>query len=127
MEKAASWSGGLRSWGSMFCLGKFRQIHEAEAVESPSAETEPVVVFLPLLLELPRTEVSIGLLYWEKTGQEQRDTQREVVHATHKRIYSEPLHNYFFHNFPNHTPLFYARGLLLIQQNVVNKILEYCL
>lgn len=47
MEKAASWNGSF-SPGFMFCLGKVRQIHEAEAVESPRAETEPVVVFLIL-------------------------------------------------------------------------------
>lgn len=47
MEKAARRNGSF-SLGFMFCLGKVRQIHEAEAVESPRAETEPVVVFLIL-------------------------------------------------------------------------------
>lgn len=47
MEKATSWNGSF-SLGFMFCLGKVRQIHGAEAVESPRAETEPVVVFLIL-------------------------------------------------------------------------------
>lgn len=45
LQGAESWNGRL---GFMFCLGKVRQIHEAEAVESPRAETEPVVVFLIL-------------------------------------------------------------------------------
>lgn len=47
IEKAVSCNGSF-SLGFMFCLGKVRQIHEAEAVESPHAETEPVVVFLVL-------------------------------------------------------------------------------
>lgn len=47
MEEAAHKNGSF-SLSFMFCLGKVRQIHEAEAVESPSAETEPVVVFLIL-------------------------------------------------------------------------------
>jgi len=47
IEKAVSCNGSFSS-GFMFCLGKVRQIHEAEAVESPRAETEPVVVFLIL-------------------------------------------------------------------------------
>lgn len=138
MEKAASWSravrGGLRSRGSMFCLGKLRQIHEAEAVESPSAETEPVVVFLPLLLELPRTEVSMGLLYRERAGRERTHTHAhtcahtEVVRATHKCIHSEnPSTAISSTTFPTTLPLPHARVLLLIQQNVVNMIHQYSL
>lgn len=41
---------GASVLGFYFCLGKVRQIHEVEAVESPHAETEPVVVFLTLAL-----------------------------------------------------------------------------
>lgn len=119
--------GVLRSQSSMFCLGKFRQIHEAEAVESPSAETEPVVVFLPLLLELPRTEVSMGLLYREKAGRSAHThthTHREVVCATHKRVYSEnPSAAISSTTFPTTLPLSHAKNLLLIQQNIVNMIL----
>lgn len=52
----------------VFCLGKFRQIHESKAVESPRAETEPVVLFprSPLSL-LPLTGYSVGLVDSDKT------------------------------------------------------------
>lgn len=43
----------LEFGGSVFCLGKVRQIHEAVAVESPCAEAEPVVVFRTSLLLTP--------------------------------------------------------------------------
>lgn len=43
----------LEVGGPVFCLGKVRQTHEAVAVESPCAETEPVVVFRTSLLLTP--------------------------------------------------------------------------
>lgn len=45
-----------------------------------------------------------------------------MAHAAHKHMYAEPIHSYFFHNIPNHAPLFYARDLCLTQQTVVDKI-----
>lgn len=43
----------LEVGGTVFCLGKVRQTHEAVAVESPCAEAEPVVVFRTSLLLTP--------------------------------------------------------------------------
>lgn len=95
MKKAAS-------RGFMFCFGRARQIHEVEAVESPRAETEPVVVFLILFCSYSHS-LTILQAFCTRTrlqGSRESDTQRDIVH-THTHTYAEPIHSYFFQNIPN--------------------------
>lgn len=62
-----------------------------------------------LLLLLPLTDSSVGLLYQDRTGGKQRDSDTEINSSHHMHVYAEPIHNYFFQNIPDQILLFFCQ------------------
>lgn len=86
--EAAGGKWKLEFGGSVFCLGKVRQIQEAVAVESPCAEAEPVVVFRTSLLFTPThwllCRPSVLGYDWTKT---ERSTQAATHCPAHPQLF----------------------------------------
>lgn len=117
----ANWSFSL---GFIFCLGKVRQIQEAKAVESPRAETEPVVVFLILFCTYSHSLTTLQAFCTRSRleGSKESQTYREKQFTPHTRM-QNPSTTISFKTFTTRYSSTYARGFCLSRQNEqVNKI-----